>query len=351
VRKHVLSKVRQVFGKNSCEQNPNEIGNLNGVPIVLARIEPARIENPPSVSEKPRMARMENRLSDDGVPSSKLLSNSIGMKLALIPAGEFQMGAPAGEEHAGSDEKPQHRVRITTPFYVGTYQVTQGEFERVMGRNPSWFSAHGDRKEWVSGQNTSRFPVEHVSWYDAVEFCNKLSESENPPPYYRMTNVGRNYDGSIKAADVAVAGGNGYRLPTEAEWEYACRAGTTTPFHFGTALNGSEVNCDCNNPYSTTEKGEYLDRTTTVGSYNPNAFGLYDMHGNVWEWCWDWYDKEYYGKSPEADPIGPSSGSDRVYRGGSWNTYAVFRAALRDRNSPAYQYDILGFRLARSSGG
>jgi formylglycine-generating enzyme required for sulfatase activity len=300
------------------------------------------------------MARTENQSSSDSAPSEKLLTNSIGMKLALIPAGKFQMGAADGEDESKSDEKPQHRVRITKPFYLGMYEVTQGEFERVIGRNPSWFSARGEHKESVSGQDTSRFPVEGICWYDAVDFCNKLSESENRPPCYRMTNVARNGDGSIKVVyasypNVAVAGGTGYRLPTEAEWEYACRAGTTTPFHFGTALNGSEANGDCNNPYSTTEKGEYLDQTTTVGSYNPNAFGLYDMHGNVWEWCWDLYDKKYYGKSPEADPIGPSSGSDRVYRGGSWNTYALFRAALRDRNSPAHRYDTLGFRVARSS--
>jgi formylglycine-generating enzyme required for sulfatase activity len=336
VRKRVPGKVREVFGKDGGAQNPNEIGNLNGEPIVLTRIEPARKENPPS---------------HDNAPSSKLLTNSIGMKLALIPAGELQMGAADGEKPVYDSEKPQHRVRITKPFYLGTYEVTQGEFERAMGRNPSWFSARGGGKEKISGQDTSRLPVETVSWYDAVEFCNKLSESENRQAYYQLTNVGRNDDGSIKTADVAVTGGNGYRLPTEAEWEYACRAGTTTPFHFGTALNGSEANSDGNNPYGTTEKGAYLKRTTTVGSYKPNAFGLYDMHGNVWEWCWDWGDKEYYGKSPEADPIGPNSGSSRVYRGGGWNTYAVYcRAASHGRNPPEHRHFNLGFRLARSSG-
>jgi formylglycine-generating enzyme required for sulfatase activity len=325
-----------------------------GVPYtVLARIAPARIENPLPKPEKPRMARTENRPRDEGVPSAKTLSNSIGMKLALIPAGEFQMGAADGEEKAQNEEKPKHRMRITKPFYLGTYEVTQGEFERVIGRNPSYFSTRGGGKANVSGQDTDRFPVESVSWYDAVEFCNKLSESENRPPYYRMTTVGRYYaDGSIKAADVAVAGGNGYRLPTEAEWEYACRAGTTTPFHFGTALNGNEANSDGNFPYGTTEKGAHLERTTTVGSFNrPNAFGLHDMHGNVWEWCWDRYGEDYYRKSPESDPAGPSLGSFRVLRGGGWYAKADYcRAAHRFWGTPVYESFDMGFRLARSSG-
>jgi hypothetical protein len=136
----------------------------------------------------------------------------------MSPGQRFKMGATDGEEKADSDEKPQHRVRITKPFYLGVYEVTQQELERLMGRNPSSFSAHGSGKEKVSGQDTGRFPVENVSWYDAIEFCNNLSESENRLPYYRTTNVGRNDDGSIKTADVAASAGSGYRLPTEGEW-------------------------------------------------------------------------------------------------------------------------------------
>jgi formylglycine-generating enzyme required for sulfatase activity len=163
--------------------------------------------------------------------------------------------------------------------------------------------------------------VECVSWEDAVAICRKLSAKE----------------------------GQEYRLPTEAEWEYACRAGTTTPFSFGSVLKGQEANCDGNYPYGTTTKGPFLGRTTKVGSYAANAFGLYDMHGNVWEWCADWYDAEYYKHSPSEDPPGAASGSYRVYRGGGWFLDASgCRASCRRGGVPGYRGAILGFRLART---
>jgi formylglycine-generating enzyme required for sulfatase activity/serine/threonine protein kinase len=277
------------------------------------------------------------------------VTNSIGMILALIPAGEFEMGASDAEDRAGDDEKPQHRVRITKPYYLGVHEVTQEAFDRVMGRNPSWFSVRGGGKEAVLGHDTRPFPVETVSWYDAVEFCNKLSENENRQSYYWLANVERGEDAKIKAAEVGIVGGDGYRLPTEAEWEYACRAGASTPFHFGTSLDGIEANIDANQSYGTVNKGRYLQRTTAVGSYSPNAFGLYDMHGNIWEWCWDVYDKEYYRKTSEADPTGPSSGSLHVIRGGGWDFSAVdCRSAYRGRISPADRSYLSGFRVACS---
>jgi len=246
------------------------------------------------------------------------LTNSIGMELVLIPAGEFEMGSNERE-----DEKPVHRVRISQPFYLGVYEVTQSQYERVMGRNPSWFSRTGGGKEQVSGLDTSESPVEQVSWNDAQEFCRKLSS--------RSGESGRRY-----------------RLPTEAEWEYACRAGTKTKFHFGDVLNGDKANVDGTNPEGTTTKGPFLKRTTSVGRYVANGFGLYDMHGNVWEWCEDWYDKNYYAKSPPEDPKGADPGSSRVIRGGGWYYSAVHcRAAFRYAGTPSNRDGNLGFRVVR----
>ena len=254
------------------------------------------------------------------------VTNSVGMKLVLVPAGEFMMGSPGSEPERDSDET-QHRVRITKPFYLGVTEVTQEQYERVMGANPSKFSRSGEYSERVSGQETSRFPVETVSWEDAVEFCRKLS-----------------------ALSAEQSAGRVYRLPTEAEWEFACRAGTMTPYHFGTQLNGREANCDGNYPYGTTTKGTYLKRPATVGSYGANGFGLYDMHGNVWEWCSDWRDSAYYANSPVDDPTGPTSGSYRVFRGGCWIFSAGFcRSAFRGGSTPVLRYYSLGFRLASSS--
>jgi formylglycine-generating enzyme required for sulfatase activity len=253
------------------------------------------------------------------------ITNSIGMKLALIPAGEFLMGSPETELDRRADE-PQHRVRITKPFYLGVYEVTQAEYERVMGTNPSAFSTGGLKPNKVSGNDTSRYPVENVSWEDAVEFCRKLSSR---PEEQRA--------------------GRRYRLPTEAEWEYACRAGTTTPFHFGTQLDGREANCDGTYPYGTESKGQSLERTTTVGSYAPNAFRLYDMHGNVREWCQDWYEKDYYSGSPVDDPQGPASASYavRAYRGGGWREPAArCRTAEHGWVHPFHRYRDMGFRVA-----
>ena len=221
------------------------------------------------------------------------ITNSIGMKLVLIPAGEFMMGSPDADPNAGSDEKPAHRVQITKPFYMGVYEVTQGEYERVMGKNPSHFSANGGGKEKVVGQDTTRYPVENVSWEDAVAFSKKLSDLP-----------------AEKAA------GRSYRLPTEAEWEYAARAGTRTVFPWGDSLSSQQANFDGNKPYGDTVRGPYLKRTTTVGSYDANPLGVYDTVGNVWEWCADRYAADYYAKGPASDPAGPSEPTHVVRRGG-----------------------------------
>ncbi len=297
-------------------------------------------------------------------------TNSLGMKLALIPPGEFQMGSPESERQRNGNEQ-QHRVRITNPFYLGVYEITQSEFEQVMGRNPSAFSNGGGQAEAATGVDTSRYPVESVTWYEAIEFCNKLSEKEGRQPYYRLALIEREDNGSIKAAKVSIEEGGGYRLPTEAQWEYACRAGTTTPFNFGTANNGTESNCNGKRPDGTEEQGPALGRPVPVGSYRPNAWGLYDMPGNVWEWCWDVYDEAYYKNpaesdtphsrtakvrkksntknSAKSDPLGPSGGSDRVMRGGAWGALALeCRAAHRGWNEPQHRYYDRGFRVARA---
>lgn len=282
---------------------------------------------PPAPAVAPFSEQQARRHQDawaEHLGQPREVTNSIGMKLVLIPPGEFMMGSPESEERHLSHEGPQHRVRITRPFYLGVYEVTQEAYERVMGTNPSDFSRDGRDGNWVSGQDTSRFPVESVTWNDAVEFCRRLS---------------------VLPAERSA--GREYRLPTEAQWEYACRAGTTTPFHFGSVLNGRQANCGGNNPYGTSEKGPYLRRTTTVGSYSANGFGLYDMHGNVWEWCSDWYDENYYANSPVDDPQGPASGLHRVSRGGGWLSYAWgCRSADRYGLTSGGGYIGIGFRLA-----
>ncbi len=282
---------------------------------------------PPAPAVAPFTAQQARRHQDawsKHLGQPREITNSIGMKLVLIPPGEFMMGSPESEKRHLSHEGPQHRVRITRPFYLGVYEVTQEAYERVMGTNPSDFSRDGRDGNWVSGQDTSRFPVESVTWNDAVEFCRRLS---------------------VLPAERSA--GREYRLPTEAQWEYACRAGTTTPFHFGSVLNGRQANCGGNNPYGTSEKGPYLRRTTTVGSYGANGFGLYDMHGNVWEWCSDWYDENYYANSPVDDPQGPASGLHRVSRGGGWLSYAWgCRSADRYGLTSGGGYIGIGFRLA-----
>jgi formylglycine-generating enzyme required for sulfatase activity/uncharacterized caspase-like protein len=268
------------------------------------------------------------------VRAAKELTNSIGLRLVRVPEGKFTMGSPPDEEDRQQDEGPEHEVVLSRPFYLGVYEVTQGQYERVMGKNPSHFAPEGAGKDKVRGVDTSQFPVEMVSWDDAVEFCRRLSEL---PEEKRA--------------------GRKYRLPTEAEWEYACRAGSPSyqAFHVGNALSSRQANFNGNSPYGGAEKGEYLGRTAKVGSYKPNAFGLYDMHGGVWEWCADRYDKDYYKSSPRADPPGPreAAGPERVLRGGSWASDAAdCRAARRLHDSPAARpYRNRGFRVALNVSG
>jgi uncharacterized protein (TIGR02996 family) len=260
-------------------------------------------------------------------PCVPRLTNSIGMELALIAPGAFLMGSPDSEADRMEGEGPQHEVEISRAFYLGVYPVTQGQWRRVMGNNPSWFCPGGGGKDQVRGLDTRDFPVEWVSWEDAVSFCQQLSELPEEKQERRE-----------------------YRLPSEAEWEYACRGGapSSTPFHFGTSLSSTQDNFNGDFPYGGAAKGPYLGRTAEVGAYPvSNAFGLHDLHGNVWEWCADRFDGRYYARSPRRDPPGASQGSNRVVRGGNWKDFGLYcRSAYRYWREPAFRFNGLGFRVA-----
>lgn len=233
------------------------------------------------------------------------VTNSVGMQLVLVPPGEYRTDLPS-----------QQPVRITEPFYLGMHEVTQEQYQRVVGRNPSFFSQDGNGKDQIRGQDTNTHPVEMVSWQDAVSFCDKLS-----------------------ALPEEQAAGRVYRLPLESEWEFACRAGTTTRYHFGDdpAKLGDYAWFDGNMPRVGDEfldvgSGERtLGQTQSVGRKKPNAWGLYDMHGNVWEWCQDQVDESLL----------------RVHRGGSWYSLAAnCQSALRIRQQSHKRHEFLGFRVA-----
>ncbi len=258
--------------------------------------------------------------------------NSIGMKLRLIPAGEFLMGST--NEFGRFAHEHRHKIVLTKPYYMGVHEVTQAQYEKVVGKNPSHFSKTGEGKKALGDLDGRKLPVESVTWEEAVDFCKRLS--------------------ALPAEKVA---GRSYRLPTEAEWEYACRAGTTTVFHFGESLASIQANFDGNYPYLKRDdvlkgedpkklKGPYLKRPTTVGSFEPNAWGLYDMHGNIWEWVADWYSPVYYKNSPDKDPQGPEMGMKKVSRGGGWYYFAAgCRAASRYERKPDERRNTDGFRV------
>jgi formylglycine-generating enzyme len=308
--------------------------------------------------------------------ASETKTNSIGMKLVLVPAGEFTMGAeedpsdtlsafPYARREWLDGETPAHRVRITKPFYLGAHEVTYGQFltfyhaakyktECERDGKPSWgYDSKGKLIEsrnfrfWNAGwKQTFSHPVVYVSWNDATAFCRWLSKKE----------------------------GKQYRLPTESEWEYACRAGTETRYSCGNnpedlvrvgnvadqdnrvahpgwsnatiAVIKSDKQENTNIPFPYLSSRDGYGFTAPVGKFRSNAFGLYDMHGNVWEWCSDWYDEGYYSRSPTDDPPGPNAGSSRVLRGGGWNVTPVgYRSASRCGNVPADRGYLIGFRV------
>ncbi|TLU87428.1 MAG: TIR domain-containing protein [Chlorobium sp.] len=261
------------------------------------------------------------------IPAASLapLSNFV-----LIRGGEFMMGSPSTEPNRSPDEGPQHQVRLSD-FYMGKYEVTVAEFRKFVEANAYLTDAEkgGDSKNWrhdVSGnmriQAEENHPVIRVSWNDAKAYCDWMSKQT----------------------------GKKFRLPTEAEWEYACRAGSTMPFNTGKNLTTDQANYDGNYPYNNNPKGQYRSNTVPVESFAPNAWGLYNMHGNVWEWCRDWYGEKYYkeckAKGVAENPENTAPTSARVLRGGSWIYHAEYcRSANRYRRSPDARDDDFGFRL------
>jgi len=234
-----------------------------------------------------------------------------------------QTAAPEGlvRIQGGTFVRRGYEITVST-FYMGRYEVTQREYEEIMGTNPSRFKG-------------PKLPVEQVSWFDAVEYCNRLSIREGLTPAYTISGQG------VNRTVIWKRNANGYRLPTEAEWEYACRAGTTTTYSWGNQEDAITV-------------GQYAwyannsgDATKPVGRKQPNAWGLYDMHGNVSEWCWDWWVNSY-SVGAQTDPTGASSGSYRIFRGGNWiDSVMVMRSGFEVHEYPYYRDDVLGFRVVR----
>jgi formylglycine-generating enzyme required for sulfatase activity len=265
-------------------------------------------------------AWQQERLAEWPAPegSRPRLINALGMQFVLIPAGIFVLGSPESEWQRYEDEGPQHEVTLTRPFYLGVFAVTQQQYEYVMGRNPSYFT-----RDLGGGPG---HPVERVSWFEAREFCRRLSAL---PEEKRL--------------------GRHYRLPTEAEWEHACRCGlpSAIPSQFGCSFTSTQANFNGNLPAGDAPVGPYLERTTPVGSYAPSSWGLYDMHGNLWDWCADWYASAYPSDGPTVDPPGPEQGALRVLRGASWyGSSRNCRSACRASDGPSVQTPYFGLRLA-----
>ncbi len=280
----------------------------NIIVVVMSLIVAAAVIAAEKQPQKSAATELQNQAAAKaGLPMEKTidLGNEVNMAVIYIPAGEFEMGSPMEELERDSDEA-QHHIKLTKPFYMGKFEVTQLQYRALMNENNSKFG--GDK-----------LPVENVNWHEAGRFLKKLSDKTN-----------------LK-----------FRLPTEAEWEYACRAGTTTAFNTGTTLDSDFANYNAKTPYADGIIGKYLKRTTVVGSYQPNAFGLYDMHGNVWEWCNDIYNADYYKITPSIDPKGPQEESKaRVIRGGAWDEKAYkCRSADRNHRWATTNQSNIGFRV------
>ncbi|MDR2485821.1 MAG: formylglycine-generating enzyme family protein [Treponema sp.] len=289
------------------------------LPVPETRVQPAgNQDNEAGKASKPVSA-------ETGGPASSAQVEQVKKAVAIpndfvkIEGGSFMMGSSEREKDR-TDNEISHLVSVNG-FYMSKYEVTQQEYEQVMKMNPSHFK----------GPN---LPVENVSWHDAVAYCNARSGQEGFNPVYTLKGE------AVRCNWHTV----GYRLPTEAEWEYACRAQTFTAFNTGDHITTDQANYDGNYFYTNGVRGLYREKTTPVGTFAPNSWGLYDMHGNVWEWCWDWYG--VYDTRKQSNPAGPNTGADRVIRGGSWGGSALYlRSANRCSNNPFSKDSYLGFRV------
>ena len=304
--KHSYGK--DIKGNNRLQNTLPDVGAYEYYDKADYQIKGPQLKSPDMLTQPSTSQRKVKQQIQRVTPTqTKKLENKLGMTFQYIPPGSFEMGIDCSRKT--SDVSPNCRqVDVTKGFYMQTKEVTQGQWKKIMGDNPSFFKRCGDN-----------CPVEQVSWNNAQEFIKRLNEMENSRKY---------------------------RLPTEAEWEYACRAGTTTPFSFGSCLTTKEANYDGNFPYVGCQKQPYLEMTVVTGNFHPNSWGLVAMHGNVWEWCSDGLDD--YPPGTMTNPKGPTSGSIRVIRGGGWNSYAkACRSGNRSGCASTERFANLGFRLAR----
>lgn len=335
---HYLNKLLRNIGKGKTNDIGCKIVSF-AVPLFVCLLVIAGLNRPMQSAPwqaEPSVSLPETENGETEAESEAPVSQTVPVEdgFVLIQGGSFVMGSPEDEPWRSEDET-LHTVTVSD-FYISPYEVTQKDYETVMGANPSNFS----------GEN---LPVENVSWLDAAEYCNALSKQAGLTPIYTIDGTNVTWDRSA----------NGYRLPTEAEWEYACRAGTTTPFNTETSISPEESNYYGHYPYEiednyfsqgnlATRPGEYRQTTVAVDSFSPNGWGLYNMHGNVSEWVWDYYGE--YGMDEVSDPTGPDTGTRRVYRGGAWNDFAKnMRSAYRGTLPEEQGSFNIGIRLVRNA--
>jgi len=323
--------IAEEFARWAAESWAMALGVISG-PVPVTSVPKAKAPAIASVKPAAAQPKLRDRYSEP----------LTGAEFVYIPPGEFMMGSPENEPERCDDET-LHRVRLTRGFYMQTTQVTVGQW-RIFVKNTGFKSqaeTEGGTFVWTGSKieldkryywdnplfsHADSHPVTCVSWNDAQAFITWLNRSLDSA---RLSGVGER--------------SRTYSLPTEAEWEYACRAGTSTPFSFGVCLSADQANYDGNYPLKGCPKGKYREKTVPAASFLSNAWGLYDMHGNVWEWCQDWY--EDYSSGPVTDPMGPDRGSNRVFRGGSWHSIAQYcRSERRYRYSPGARINNLGFR-------